>query len=67
MKGKIIKCKHCGDEFRSYNGHAACGRCNNKTVLLPRYAAARDELRRLTGLPPMGKENVEADNGTEEM
>lgn len=54
MKYEIKICKYCGVEFRSHHGRVACGGCNYKSALLPRFVWARDELRRLTGLPPMG-------------
>ena len=47
-------CKYCGEEFPSYsNGMKTCGRCRYKYRLVQRFAKARDDLRELTGLPPL--------------
>ena len=47
-------CKYCGEEFTPYS-HCGkiCGTCRYKYPLVQRFAKARDNLRELTGLPPM--------------
>jgi hypothetical protein len=46
-------CRYCGKEYRGQSTKDVCSGCYEKVPLLPRFKAARDALRRKTGLPKM--------------
>ena len=45
-------CKFCGDAFTGTRT-TMCMKCAQKSALMPKFAKARDRLRRKEGLPPM--------------
>jgi hypothetical protein len=49
-------CRYCGDEVKRYGKNdykLMCGRCANKSSLLPKFVEARDNLRERLGLKRM--------------
>ena len=53
-------CKYCGRELKPKElkkTHRQCFKCGQKSVLLPCFVKARDDLRERLGLPRMGSAN----------
>jgi hypothetical protein len=52
-------CKYCGIEYNPRRGYryGMCGNCSCKSVLLPKFIKARDDLREQLGLERLGATN----------
>lgn len=54
----MCKCKYCDKEFKPHGGSKnVCNTCGDKVPSLPDFVEARDNLRVLLGLKPMGSQH----------